>query len=150
MSIERRLSVELSPSSILAGVVIGIHALAGTCAALALPWPGALAAALLLPALGLAAAWDRALLRGRKSVTGMVIEGPASLRLKTRDGGETKVLAADRKHVNRLAVIVPVRGSMRRTIVIVRDMLDAESFRRLRLWALWGKVPGAGPGGRSA
>ena len=150
MSIERRLSVELSPSSLLAGAVIAVHALAGACAALALPWPGALALALLLPALGLAAAWDRALLRGRKSVTGMVIEGPGSLRLRTRDGGETEVRAVDRKHVSRLAVIVPVRGSMRRTIVVVRDMLDAESFRRLRLWALWGKVPRAGREGRSA
>ncbi|HXZ92151.1 MAG TPA: protein YgfX [Burkholderiales bacterium] len=150
MSIERRLSVELSPSGVLAGTIVAIHALAGACAALALSGPGGAVLALLLPALGVAAAWDRALLRGRKSVTGMVIEGPASLRLRTRDGRETEVRATGRKHVSRLAVIVPVRGSMRRTIVVVRDMLDAESFRRLRLWALWGKVPGAGPDGRTA
>lgn len=150
MSIERRLSVELSPSGALAGTVVAIHALAGTCAALALPEPGGPVVALLLAALGLAAAWDRALLRGRKSVTSMVIEGPASLRVRTRDGSETEVRAAGRKHVSRLAVIVPVRGSMRRTIVVVRDMLDAESFRRLRLWALWGKVPSGGAEGRTA
>ena len=150
MSIERRLSVELSPSGVLAGAVVAIHALAGACAALALPEPGGPAVALLLPALGLAVAWDRALLRGRKSVTSVVIVGPASLRLRTRDGSEAEVRATGRKHVSRLAVIVPVRGSMRRTIVVVRDMLDAESFRRLRLWALWGKVPGAGSEGRTA
>jgi len=144
LSVERRLDIRLSPSSLLATAVIATHALAGACAALVLPGPGAIAVALLLPALGLAAAWDRALLRSRKSVTGMLIDGPTSLRLKTRDGSETEVRVAGRKHVSRLAVIVPVRGSMRRTIVVVRDMLDAESFRTLRLWALWGRVPGGG------
>jgi hypothetical protein len=108
---------------------------------MALPVPGAMAVGLLLPALGLAVAWDRALLRGRKSVTGLVIESQAGLRLRTRDGSELAVRVVGRRHVSRLAVIVPVSGSMRRTMVVVRDMLDEESFRRLRLWALWGKVP---------
>jgi len=150
LSVERRLNIDLSPSGVLAAAVIAVHALAGACAAIAVPGPGAFAVALLLPALGLAAAWDRALLRSRKSVTGIVIEGPASVRLKARDGTETEVRVVGRKHVSRFAVIVPVRGSMRRTIVVVRDMLDAESFRRLRLWALWGRVPGAGLEGLAA
>lgn len=142
MSVERRLSIDLSPSSALAAAVIGAHALAGACVALALPAPGAMAVGLLLPVLGLAVAWDRALLRGRKSVTGLMIESRTVLRLRTRDGGELAVRALDRRHVSSLAVIVPVGGSMRRTIVVVRGMLDGESFRRLRLWALWGEVPG--------
>lgn len=145
MSVERRLSVALSPSSALAAAVVGAHTLAGLCVTMILPVPGALALGLLLPALGLAVAWDRALLRGRKSVTGLVIESQAGLRLTTRDGSQLEVRAAGRRHVSRLAVIVPVSGSMRRTIVVVRDMLDAESFRRLRLWALWGEVPGQYP-----
>jgi hypothetical protein len=28
-----------------------------------------------------------------------------------------------------------------RTILVTRDMLGASEFRRLRLWALWGKLP---------
>lgn len=142
MSVERRLSVDLSPSSALAAAIIGAHALAGACVAMALPGPGALAVGLLLPALGLAVAWDRALLRGRKSVTGLMIESRAVLRLRTRDGSELEVRVVGRRHVSRIAVIVPVSGSMRRTIVVVRNMLDGESFRKLRLWALWGEVPG--------
>ena len=29
----------------------------------------------------------------------------------------------------------------RRTILVTRDMLGREEFRRLRLWALWGRLP---------
>jgi hypothetical protein len=28
-----------------------------------------------------------------------------------------------------------------RTVLVTRDMLTVEEFRRLRLWALWGKLP---------
>jgi hypothetical protein len=31
--------------------------------------------------------------------------------------------------------------SVRRTSLITRDMAGADSFRRLRVWALWGKLP---------
>ena len=27
-------------------------------------------------------------------------------------------------------------------VLVARDMLDPEMFRRLRVWALWGRVPG--------
>jgi hypothetical protein len=40
-------------------------------------------------------------------------------------------------------VALPVRRPVRRTILVTRDMLDAGSFRALRVWALWGKLPGA-------
>ena len=39
-------------------------------------------------------------------------------------------------------VTLPLNG---RTVLITRDMLGAEEFRRLRLWALWGKLPGVAP-----
>jgi hypothetical protein len=34
-----------------------------------------------------------------------------------------------------------VRRPARRTILVTRDMLEAEEFRRLRLFALWGRLP---------
>ena len=43
-------------------------------------------------------------------------------------------------------VTLPVRRPMRRTILVTRDMLAAEEFRRLRLWALWGRLPARGAG----
>jgi hypothetical protein len=139
------LRVELAPSWGLGAALVGMHAVAGVC--LAAVVPGTLAPAalgLLLSALGFAAAWDRALLRHRKSVTELAVLGPDLLWLRTRDREEFEVRAGRRKHVSRLAVIIPVRGSMRRTIVVPRDMLDVESFRKLRLWALWG-LPGVAP-----
>jgi hypothetical protein len=38
-------------------------------------------------------------------------------------------------------VTLPVRGPVRRTVLVSHDMLGAEEFRRLRLWALWGRLP---------
>jgi hypothetical protein len=39
-------------------------------------------------------------------------------------------------------VNIPVVRPVRRTILVFRDMLGEDSFRCLRIWALWGKVPG--------
>jgi len=38
-------------------------------------------------------------------------------------------------------VMLPLRLPARRTLLIAASMLPADSFRRLRLWALWGRVP---------
>ena len=46
-----------------------------------------------------------------------------------------------RRHVSRWMVTLPVRQPVRRTLLITRDMLDGEEFRRLRLWTLWGRLP---------
>jgi hypothetical protein len=48
---------------------------------------------------------------------------------------------AERRYVNRFMVALPVQGPVRRTVLVTRDMLGEESFRLLRIWALWGKLP---------
>jgi uncharacterized membrane protein len=142
LSDEPTLSLELSPSRGFAAIVVTVHAAAAACVAAVYPGiAGGLVAALLL-ALGIFTALDRALLRHPDSVRSLLIEGPHTLGLVTADGRRSDVLAGNRRHVSRLAVIIPVRHTMRRTIVVTGDMLDVESFRRLRLWALWGRVPG--------
>jgi hypothetical protein len=98
----------------------------------------ALAIALLL--LGFAAAWSRALLRSRFSVRALEISG-ASLALELADGEKQPVEVAERRYVTRLAVSIPLRRP-RRTILVTADMLPAREFRRLRIWALWGRLPG--------
>jgi hypothetical protein len=98
----------------------------------------ALAAALVT--LGLAAAWARALLGSRRSVVAIVAD-----RVELRNG-EQLTIAAGPRHVNRHLVTLPLGGRpVRRTILVTRDMLGAEEFRRLRLWALWGKLPRVAP-----
>jgi hypothetical protein len=38
-------------------------------------------------------------------------------------------------------VTLSLRRPARRTLLVTRDMLHADSFRRLRVWALWGRLP---------
>jgi hypothetical protein len=129
----------LSPSWNLAAAIVALHAAAAAAVVFtwATPWGYALGAALL--ALGLAAAWARALLGSSRSVVAILGD-----RVELRNG-EGLAIAAGRHHVNRFLVAVALSGRVRRTILVTRDMLKAEEFRRLRLWALWGKVPRVAP-----
>lgn len=133
--------LELSPSPGLAAAIVALHGVAGLCAIAVLPGTvgGLLAGALL--ALGAAAAWSRALLRSAASVRGIELNGPA-IALKLASGERFIAELSARRYVTRFVVALPVRRP-RRTILVTRGMLAADSFRALRLWALWGKVPGA-------
>jgi len=128
---------ELSPSPRLACLIVLLHAAAAACALVALPaaWGAALAAGLL--ALGLASAWSRALLRSPRSVRAIELR-EAGATLELRDGGRIACELGPRRYVSRLLVSLPVRGALRRTVLVTADMLAAGAFRRLRLWALWG------------
>ena len=100
MSGSRSLRLRLSPSPAFAAALVALHACAAVCILLVLPsFPGA-ALAICLLALGLAAAWSRALLRSAGSVRAIEIEaGGASFELA---GGE-RVAAqlTRRRYVNR-------------------------------------------------
>jgi hypothetical protein len=137
-------SLRLSPSYFLAGVLIGSHLCAAAAAALALPgWGGGLLAAALV-ALGLASAWSRALLRSPRSMRGIrLVAGKAAIELACGDS----LPAEAGGHVGRLMVTLAARHPARRFLVTA-DMLDGNSFRALRVWALWGKLPGAGVAGK--
>jgi len=108
-----------------------------------LPFTPGIGAATLLLALGLATARDRAWLAGRNAVRAIEISGTEQITLEMADGKRRQVSAGPRRSVNRLFVSIPVRVSMRRTILVTADMLDEGQFRELRVWALWGRVPGA-------
>jgi hypothetical protein len=132
--------LELSASWTLACAIVLAHALAALSAWMVLPGlAGPLLAAALL-ALGLAAAWSRGLHRSGGSVHALELAGPeicVELKNRTRFTAEL----GERRSINRWMVALPVRRPRRRTILITRDMLSGEEFRRLRLWALWGKLP---------
>jgi hypothetical protein len=116
---------------------VALHAAAGACVLLVLPgaWGGLLAASLL--ALGLAAAWSRALLRSARSVRAIELKDAAAT-LELAGGARIPCEIAERRYVSRLLVSLVVRRPLRRTVLISGDMLAASAFRRLRLWALWG------------
>ena len=134
------LRLTLAPSPLLALAIVALHAAAAACSVVVLPGVagGALASAFL--ALGLAAAWSRALLRSRASVRALELSGPA-LTLELTGGDRIAAQIAERRYVSRLAVTLPLRRP-RRTILITAGMMSPADFRRLRIWALWGRLPG--------
>ena len=132
--------LELSPSWILASAVVALHAAAASSVFIVMPTLGGTALSAALLALGLAAAWSRALLRSKASVHALELSGP-QITLELRSGERFAAELAAPRHVSRFTVTLPVRRPVRRTILVTRDMLKGEEFRRLRLWALWGKLP---------
>ncbi len=144
MSGSRSLRLQLSPSAAFATALVALHACAALCILLVLPSVSGAALAVCLMALGLAAAWSRALLKSASSVCAIELEaGGASFELA---GGERfAAQLAERRYVNRFMVALPVQGPVRRTVLVTLDMLSEESFRLLRIWALWGKLPQVAP-----
>ncbi|HVJ13505.1 MAG TPA: protein YgfX, partial [Burkholderiales bacterium] len=130
----------LSPSWNLAAAIVALHAAAAAAIAAVLPTAFGYALGAALLALGLAAAWARALLRSTRSVVAFDVSGRMELK-----NGATLAIAARPRHVSRFLVTLPLEGRVRRTILVTRDMLTAEEFRRLRLWALWEKLPRVAP-----
>ena len=133
------LRLVLSPSPAFAAVIVVLHAAAGICAFLVIGGPAGAALAALLVALGLAAAWSRALLRSARSVRALEIGGDV-LVLELADGQRIAAAPPQRCYVSRIAVVLPVR----RTVLVAAGMLTPAEFRRLRVWALWRKLPVAG------
>jgi hypothetical protein len=121
-----RLRLQLRPSYALAAVIVSAHAAAAGSVLFLMrdAWGVLLAAALL--ALGGASAWSRALLRGRAAVRVLELFG------------DERAGAARRRYVSRFLVTLPLGG---RTLLVSADMLEPHEFRRLRIWALWGKLP---------
>jgi len=140
LSGSRSLRLQLSPSPAFATALVALHASAALCILLVLPSVAGAALAICLMALGLAAAWSRALLKSASSVRAIELEaGGASFELA---GGERfAARLTERRYVSRFMVALLVRGRLRRTVLVTLDMLGEESFRVLRIWALWGKLP---------
>jgi len=137
----RTLRLELAPSPRLAAAIVALHAAAAACAALVLSGgAGALLAAAFL-ALGLAAAWSRALLGSRSSVRAIEL-GEAGATLELAGGERLPAQLGPRRYVSRYMVTLAVRRPLRRTLLVTADMLSDDSFRSLRIWALWGRLPG--------
>jgi hypothetical protein len=130
------LRLVLSPSPAFAAVIVVLHAAAGVCAFLVIGGPVGAALGTLLAALGMAAAWSRALLGSARSVRALEIGGDA-LVLELASGQRIVSAVPQRCYVSRLAVILPLS----KVVLVSGDMLHPAEFRRLRLWALWRKLP---------
>ncbi len=133
------LRLQLRASRALAGALVLLHALAFACVVLVLPGAWGYTLGALVLALGAAAAWDRALLRSPRSVRVLALYPAARAVVALADGSCLEGTVAARRNVSRWWVSLPLEG---RTLLVARDMLSEDDFRCLRLWALWGSVPG--------
>jgi hypothetical protein len=134
------LRLQLRASRLMAAAIVSLHLGAAACLTAVMPGAaGALAAGLVL-LLGATSAWDRALLRGRSSVRALELRADASAVFTLANGRRLDGRVATRRNVNRWWVTLPLRGATSRTVVVVRDMLPADEYRRLRMWALWGRA----------
>ena len=134
------LRLELRPSRPLAAAIVFAHAAAAVAAYMAIP--GAMTAILsaLLLVLGIATAWSRALLAASTSIR--VIEvGTERPAIELTSGERFVAEVASRRYVTRYLVALPLRSPSRRTLLVTADMLDPQEFRRLRIWALWNRLP---------
>jgi hypothetical protein len=136
----------LRPSGALAAALVALHAVAAACVIGVFPGVAGTTVGVLIVALGAAAAWDRALLKGRRSPRAIELASMGEAALVITQGERFGLAGGQPSAVNRWWVSLPVRAPGRRTLLIPAGMLDPEEFRTLRLWALWGRVPGVASG----
>ena len=118
------------------------HAVAAGCFLTVLTgWLGYAAAALIL-ALGAAAAWDRALLGSGSSPRALEIQPSGEAYCLFADGKSCAIASRPGSAVTRYWVSLRLRSPWRRSLLLVEGMLPRDAFRLLRLWALWGRLPG--------
>jgi len=134
--------LELRESRALGALLLALHGAGAACVLLAWPGPAGAALAGVLVAIGAWASWGVALLRRRSSVRAIELGTEAAAVLELVDGRRVHARVGPRRNVNSWWVTLPLSGT-RRTLLVVRGMLSQDEFRRLRLWALWGRVPGA-------
>ena len=146
MSGSRSLTLALAPSRNFAAAILAMHATAAVCFLTILTgWLG-VSLAILTTLLGAAAGWDRALLRGRRSPSAIELRPSGEATLRLRDGATGALRAFPGIGVTRHWVALGTALPWRRNLLVVAGMLGEEEFRTLRLWALWGRIPGVAPG----
>jgi hypothetical protein len=132
--------LQLRSSPLLAAGILGAHLAAGIAVYAVVHGPAAVLLAIALVALGAAAAWSRALLRSPASVRAIQLGGEQPV-FELAGGESLSAPVGDRRYVTRFVVALPASKPLSRTLLVTADMLAPREFRRLRLWALWNRLP---------
>ena len=143
MSGAQPVRLELSPSARFAAVILVAHLAAAACVLAILKDLAGGAIAVLMLALGVAAAWDRALLRAGRSPRTIEFRPSGEARCVFANGESAALEPLGGSAVTRHWAALRLRTSRRRSLLVVAGMLPPGPLRLLRLWALWGKLPGA-------
>jgi hypothetical protein len=142
LNASRSARFELVGSPLFALSIIALHAAAGVCAFIVVPGSAGIALAIALLLLGIAAARSRAWLAAARSIRAIEVQDATAAIVELANGERWPAKIAERRYVGRFMVNIPVLSPVRRTFLVCHGMLGEESFRRLRIWALWGKLPG--------
>jgi hypothetical protein len=122
-------------------LIILVHGVAAACFLTVLTgWLAFVVAALVL-ALGAAAAWDRALLGAVRSPRAIEIR-PSGEAFCLLADGKSLAVASPGSVVTRYWVSLRLCSPWRRSLIMAEGMMSREAFRLLRIWALWGRLPG--------
>ncbi len=92
-------------------------------------------------ALGAAAAWGHALLRGSRSPRAIEIAASGSAVVILADGKAIAVRPVRGIGVTRYWVALRPASIAGRAVLVTVGMLGPAQMRILRLWALWGRIP---------
>ena len=105
-----------------------------------MPGWAAIALPLALLVLGFAAAWSRALLRSPAAVRAIQVGGDLPA-FELASGESVSAAVGERRYVTRYVIALQLGKPLSRTLLVTADMLGPREFRRLRLWALWNRLP---------
>ena len=138
------LRAELRGSPGLAFLTAAMHMAAAAALLAVLPLLPGLICAALLAGQAVILIRERALLGAPGSPAFLEGTAEGSLVLQLRDGTRLAGRAGARRHVSRWGVVLQLclSDGGGRTLLLARDMLPPEAFRKLRLWALWSASPG--------
>ena len=122
-------------------MIILVHGTAAACFLTILTGWVAYATAVLVFALGVAAARDRALLGAARSPRAIEFR-PSGEAYCLLANGDSLPIAAPGGIVTSCWTALRLRSPWRRSLILVEGMLSREAFRLLRIWAIWGRLPG--------
>jgi hypothetical protein len=134
------LRLELRASRTLAATILAVHAAAVVAVLTAMPGIPGTGLGLVLLLVGARASWNRGLLRGSASVRVLEIAEDGSLTAELAGGRRVPGAASARRHLGPWWVVVPL-AAWPWAALVVGGMLAPDAFRRLRIWALWGRLP---------
>ncbi len=138
------------PSRVYAGLILAVHAIAAACFLTTMTGFSGISAAFLIFALGCAAAWNRALLRGRRSPRAIEIPATGAALVRLANGETVPVRPVRGIGVTRHWVALASLALAGPSVLVTAGMLGRENARILRLWSLWGRMPGVASGQRAA
>ena len=132
----------LSGSRLLAAILVLVHVLAGaTVIPLGIPLEVKLAIGLGVAASLARGLWRHALLRAPSSVVEIEIRDRAAGGFRTREGEwrDAEILGTSYVTARFTILNFALAPRGRRNVVLLRDSIDAEDFRRLRVLLRWGR-----------